>query len=109
MKRTVLVFVCAFVFVSFMEVRAQLSKAEKKEWKSKVKEFKKNPELLKNLMEERDNLRNKASQAEAKANSLQSGMDDKDSKVSELHDSGFVHCRKGRISLRAGLTLYFCR
>ena len=86
MKRTVLVFVCAFVFVSFMEVRAQLSKAEKKEWKSKVKEFKKNPELLKNLMEERDNLRNKASAAEAKANGLQSTMDDKDSKISELQD-----------------------
>ncbi len=34
-----------------MQVFAQLSKAEKKEWKKKAKEYSKNPAELKSLME----------------------------------------------------------
>ena len=47
--KTRLLFVCLALIFSGSQVFAQLSKAEKKEWKKKAKEFAKNPANLKSF------------------------------------------------------------
>ncbi len=65
---------------------AQLSKAEKKEWKKKAKTYAKSPETLKNLVEESQNLHGQVSKLEADNNNFQSRISDKDAKISEMED-----------------------
>ena len=65
---------------------AQLSKAEKKEWKKKAKEYSKNPEALKTLVEESEALQGQVSSLKSENTQLKSRMNDKDAKVSELQD-----------------------
>ncbi len=86
MKRAVTIFLSLLVGFAFVDAQAQLTKAEKKEWKTKAKEFKKNPELLKNLVEESESLRGQVSSLNSQLTNLQSSVNDKDAKISELQD-----------------------
>jgi multidrug efflux pump subunit AcrA (membrane-fusion protein) len=52
----------------------QLSKDEKKEWKKKAKEYRKNPAQLKQLTEERDQYKMEAQQAMAQLNTMQANQ-----------------------------------
>ncbi|TRX62675.1 Ezrin/radixin/moesin family protein [Fulvivirga sp. M361] len=74
--------VALFSFNSY----GQLSKQEKKEWKKKAKEYAKNPESLKTLIEESEALQGQVSSLRAESTQLKSRMNDKDAKVSELQD-----------------------
>ena len=49
--KTKVIFFCLALIFSGMQVFAQLTKAEKKEWKKKAKEYSKNPAELKTLIE----------------------------------------------------------
>lgn len=87
MRTFIAVFVVLIISFSSFSVVAQLDKDEKKEWKKRAKEYKKNPELLKNLVEERDDLRGQVSSLNQQVSSLQSQVNDKDAKISELQDN----------------------
>ncbi len=65
---------------------AQLSKAEKKEWKTKYKAYKKDLEGFKNLVEENSTLKSQLSTTKRQLSTLQSQMGDKDAKIAELQD-----------------------
>lgn len=65
---------------------AQLSKAEKKEWKKKAKTYVKAPETLKNLIEENQSLSGQVSNLQADNSNFQSRISDKDAKISEMED-----------------------
>ena len=62
------------------------SKKEIKEWKKKAKSYVKNPEDLKNLVEESQSLSAQVSKQEADNNNLQSRISDKDAKITGLED-----------------------
>jgi len=85
MKTRVILFCLALIF-SGTQVFAQLSKAEKKEWKKKAKEFKANPEALKSLTEEKQVADNTVSTQTTQIKQLQSQVSDKDAKIAELND-----------------------
>jgi hypothetical protein len=65
---------------------AQLSKAEKKEWKKKAKTYAKDPESLKTLVEEHQSLSGKVSGLEADNANFQSRLSDKDASISEMEE-----------------------
>ena len=67
-------------------VSAQLSKDEKKEWKTKWKAYKKDLEGFKDLVEEVGSLKSELSTAKRQLTTLQSQMGDKDAKIAELED-----------------------
>lgn len=85
MKTRVILFCLALIF-SGTQVFAQLSKAEKKEWKKKAKEFKTNPAALKSLTEEKQVADNTVSTQTTQIKQLQSQVSDKDAKIAELND-----------------------
>ena len=85
MKTRVILFCLALIF-SGTQVFAQLSKAEKKEWKKKAKEFKTNPAALKSLTEEKQVADNTVSTQTTQIKTLQSQLSDKDAKIAELND-----------------------
>ncbi|WP_040497095.1 SPOR domain-containing protein [Fulvivirga imtechensis] len=86
MKKLTVILVLAFVATFSVESLAQLSKAEKKEWKKKAKEYSKNPEQMKQLVEENQELQGQVSKLKSENTAIQSKMSDKDAKVSELQD-----------------------
>jgi hypothetical protein len=65
---------------------AQLSKEEKKEWKTKYKAYKKDLEGFKELVEENGTLKSQLSTSKRQLANLQSQMGEKDAKVAELQD-----------------------
>jgi len=65
---------------------AQLSKEEKKEWKTKYKAYKKDLEGFKELVEENSTLKSQLSTAKRQLSNLQSEMGDKDAKIAEMQD-----------------------
>ncbi|MTI39132.1 Ezrin/radixin/moesin family protein [Fulvivirga lutimaris] len=65
---------------------AQMDKKEKKEWKKKAKEYAKNPEQLKQLVDDNQALQGQVNSLKADNTGLQSKMSDKDAKISELQD-----------------------
>lgn len=67
-------------------VSAQLSKDEKKEWKTKWKAYKKDLEGFKDLVEEVGTLKSELSTAKRQLTTLQSQMGDKDAKIADLED-----------------------
>ena len=85
MKTRVLILSLALIF-SGAQVFAQLSKAEKKEWKKKAKEYAKNPANLKTLTEQKQVADNSVTSLKADVNRLQSAVSDKDSKIADLED-----------------------
>ena len=85
MKTKVFV-VCLALIFSGMQVFAQLSKAEKKEWKKKAKEYAKNPANLKTLIESKQAAENDNSQLKGQVGTLNSQVSDKNAKIAELED-----------------------
>jgi len=66
----VLIICCCFAFAATTASAQSLSKQEKKEWKKRAKQYKKNPAALKALSEEAQELRSEMSELEAEANQL---------------------------------------
>jgi len=65
---------------------AQLSKEEKKEWKTKYKAYKKDLEGFRDLVEENSTLKSQLSSTKRQLSTLQSQMGDKDAKIAEGQD-----------------------
>lgn len=63
---------------------AQLSKDEAKEWKKRAKDYKKNPEQLKALVEEGEDLKGQVSSLNNQVENLQSQLSDKNAQISSL-------------------------
>jgi len=84
--KTRVLFLCLALIFSGTQVFAQLSKKEKKEWKKKAKEFKKNPASLKTLTEEKQVADNTVSTQTSEITQLKSTVSDKDAKIAELED-----------------------
>ena len=83
MKKLLVLTLCLFIGFS---VSAQLSKEEKKEWKTKYKAYKKDLEGFKDLVEENGALKSQLSTAKRQLTTLQSQMGDKDARIAELED-----------------------
>jgi len=81
------VFICCLALIfSGMQVFAQLSKAEKKEWKKKAKEYSKNPAELKSLMEAKQAADADNSTLKGQVGTLNSQVSDKNAKIADLED-----------------------
>ncbi|HMV07790.1 MAG TPA: Ezrin/radixin/moesin family protein, partial [Cyclobacteriaceae bacterium] len=85
MKKLTLLF-CLVLLFAGTESFAQLSKQEKKEWKKKAKEFKKNPAALKTLTEEKKVADDNVATLTNQTKQLQATISDKDAKIAELED-----------------------
>ena len=85
MKTTVII-VCLALIFSGSQVFAQLSKAEKKEWKKKAKQYAKDPSTLKDFTAAKAASDNKLTKANGDLKELQSTMSDKNTKIAELED-----------------------
>src|SRR5579859_270160 len=85
MKTKVFV-VCLALIFSGMQVFGQLSKAEKKEWKKKAKEYSKNPAGLKSLIEAKQTAETDNSTLKGQVSSLNSQVSDKNAKIADLED-----------------------
>lgn len=86
MKRLTLLTI--FVLTAFVSTPtlAQLSKEELREWKSKAKEYKKNPELLKQLVEDNQALSSQINGMKSERKGFESRISDKDAKIAEIQD-----------------------
>jgi hypothetical protein len=85
MKKLTLFF-CLVLLFAGTQTFAQLSKAEKKEWKKKAKEFKGNPEALKQLTDEKAAADAQVSTMTNQVKQLQTSNSDKDARIAELED-----------------------
>jgi vacuolar-type H+-ATPase subunit I/STV1 len=85
MKTRVFILCLALLF-SGLQVFAQLSKQEKKEWKKKAKEYAKNPSNLKQLTEAKQASDNAVTSLKGDVSKLQSAVSDKDAKIADLED-----------------------
>ena len=85
MKKLTLLF-CLVLLFAGNQTYAQLSKQEKKEWKKKAKEFKGNPEALKQLSDEKQAADAQVSTLSNQVKQLQSSNSDKDARIAELED-----------------------
>jgi len=86
MMKTKVIIVCLALIFSGMQVFAQLSKAEKKEWKKKAKEYSKNPAELKSLIESKQAAETEANSIKGQVSTLNSQISDKNAKISDLED-----------------------
>ncbi len=85
MKTNVIILCLALIF-SGSEVFAQLSKAEKKEWKKKAKQYAKNPATLKEMTEAKQTADNQVTKLNGDMKQMQSTLSDKNAKIAELED-----------------------
>ena len=79
-------FLCLALIFSGLQVFAQLSKKEKKEWKKKAKEYSKNPASLKELIETKQVIETDNSALKGQVNTLNGQVSDKAAKITELED-----------------------
>jgi len=84
-NRLIVIFCLALIF-STSASYAQLSKKEKKEWKKKAKEYSKNPQDLKSLIEGKDAAEAQAASSAKKVDELTAQMSDKNARIAELED-----------------------
>jgi len=84
--KTRIVIVCLALIFSGTTVFAQLSKAEKKEWKKKAKEFKKNPENLKTLSDDKQVADTKVVDLSGKVTQMEATIAERDARITELED-----------------------
>lgn len=84
--KTRVLFLCLALIFSGTAVFAQMTKAEKKEWKKKAKEFKKNPAALKQLSDDKQVADNSVVDLSGQVKTLQSTVSDKNAKIAELED-----------------------
>ncbi|MGK7394537.1 MAG: Ezrin/radixin/moesin family protein [Candidatus Cyclobacteriaceae bacterium M3_2C_046] len=82
MRNIILLGCLLFIFGSAVEVQAQLSKKEKKEWKKRKKKM--DEEEFKSMFEENSALRGQVNSLKGQITNLQSRVSDKDAKISEL-------------------------
>ncbi len=85
MKPYVIALCLAFIF-SGTQVSAQLSKAEKKEWKKKAKTYAKNPASLKDMEEAKQAAESSVTKLNGDVKQLQSTVSDKNARIAELED-----------------------
>lgn len=85
MKTKVFILCLALIF-SGMQVFAQLSKAEKKEWKKKAKEYARNPANLKDLTEQKQVADTEVTTLKGQVGTLNTQISDKNARISELED-----------------------
>lgn len=85
MKTKVIILCLALIF-SGMQVFAQLSKSEKKEWKKKAKEYSKNPAELKTFTEAKQAAETDNSALKNQVSTLNSQMSQKNTRIAELED-----------------------
>jgi len=85
MKTKVIILCLALIF-SGMQVFAQLSKQEKKEWKKKAKEYSKNPANLKDFTEAKQTAETDNSALKGQVTTLNKQVSDKNSRIAELED-----------------------
>jgi hypothetical protein len=86
MMKTRLLIVCLALIFSGSQVFAQLTKAEKKEWKKKAKEYAKNPANLKTFTEAKQTSDNALAKMSADLKAAQSAVSDKNARIAELED-----------------------
>src|SRR3954467_4717675 len=86
MMKTRLLIVCLALIFSGSQVFAQLTKAEKKEWKKKAKEYAKNPANLKTFTEAKQTTDNALAKMTADLKAAQSAVSDKNARIAELED-----------------------
>ncbi|HCW07378.1 MAG TPA: Ezrin/radixin/moesin family protein [Cytophagales bacterium] len=84
--KTRVTFLCLALIFSGIQVFAQLSKAEKKEWKKKAKEYSKNPSELKSLIEAKQATENDNSSLKSQISTLNGQVSDKNAKIADLED-----------------------
>ena len=84
--KTRVMFLCLALIFSGLQVFAQLSKKEKKEWKKKAKEYSKNPASLKELIETKQVIETDNSALKGQVNTLNGQVSDKAAKITELED-----------------------
>lgn len=84
--KTKVVVVCLALIFCGMQVFAQLSKAEKKEWKKKAKEYARNPANLKDLTEQKQVADTEVTTLKGQVGTLNSQISDKNARISELED-----------------------
>jgi len=84
--KTKVFIVCLALIFSGMQVFAQLSKKEKKEWKKKAKEYSKNPAELKSLIEAKQAAETDNSTLKGEVGTLNSQVSDKNAKIADLED-----------------------
>ncbi len=84
--KTKVFIVCLALIFSGMQVFAQLTKAEKKEWKKKAKEYSKNPAELKSLIEAKQAAETDNSTLKGQVGTLNNQVSDKNAKIAELED-----------------------
>lgn len=85
MKTKVIILCLALIF-SGMQVFAQLSKQEKKEWKKKAKEYSKNPANLKDFTEAKQVADNDNTSLKGQVSTLNKQVSDKNARIAELED-----------------------
>ncbi len=84
--KTNVIIVCLALIFSSSQVFAQLSKAEKKEWKKKAKQYAKSPATLKEMTEAKQTADNQVTKLTGDMKQMQSTLSDKNSKIAELED-----------------------
>lgn len=86
MKKGIVLFFSLLLLLASSESFAQLSKKEKKEWKKKAKEFKKNPANLKQLTEDKQVADNTVVSQTSQLTQMQATISERDSKIAQLED-----------------------
>ncbi|MBS1682275.1 MAG: Ezrin/radixin/moesin family protein [Bacteroidetes bacterium] len=84
--KTKVTVLCLVLIFSGMQVFAQLTKAEKKEWKKKAKEYSKNPAELKTLIEAKQAAENDNTALKGQVSTLNNEVSDKNAKLADLED-----------------------
>ena len=84
--KTNVIIVCLALIFSGSHVFAQLSKAEKKEWKIKAKQYRKDPSTLKTFTEAKQTADNQLVKLTGEVKALQSTVSDKNAKIADLED-----------------------
>jgi hypothetical protein len=84
--KTKVVILCLALIFSGIQVFAQLSKKEKKEWKKKAKTYSKNPSTLKEFTEAKETADTDNSALKTQVTSLNKQVSDKNTRIAELED-----------------------
>ena len=74
---------CFTASVSSLQAQ-ELSREEKREWKRKAKDFKRNPEALKDLVEEKDRYKREAQELSSQINELEVEKTNRRSRIAQL-------------------------
>ena len=76
----------AFAFMASPLVAQELTKEERREWRNRAKDYKRNPEALKAVFEEMEEYRERALAAEAQQANLQATANAKDRQISAFEE-----------------------